>query len=171
MYVDFVWVGKFCLVDGTENCTPCGTCICRVITTHDDVSRDSAYYFQWLCNQTDFFRAVSIVFNASGALCWKNTVLWVPLLWLSMCKTNRSFCSICKKVFPTDHLLSLHLAEAHDSFFAAQAARNMNVVSAHHMLLVCHKYVRRRSQFIWLSNKARAFIVMYLSPEWILLAA
>ncbi|GMH35474.1 hypothetical protein BSKO_03342 [Bryopsis sp. KO-2023] len=39
----------------------------------------------------------------------------------------RPFCSVCKQVFPTEHLLTLHLAESHDSFFAAQAARNMPV--------------------------------------------
>mmetsp|Transcript_38693 Transcript_38693/g.109392 ORF Transcript_38693/g.109392 Transcript_38693/m.109392 type:complete len:251 (+) Transcript_38693:378-1130(+) len=41
--------------------------------------------------------------------------------------TNRPACSVCKCVFPSDHLLGLHVAECHDSFFQAQAARGYKV--------------------------------------------
>ncbi|KAJ7297576.1 hypothetical protein O6H91_05G077200 [Diphasiastrum complanatum] len=33
-------------------------------------------------------------------------------------------CSVCCRVFPTRRLLSLHIAETHDSFFQAKVARN-----------------------------------------------
>ena len=36
-------------------------------------------------------------------------------------------CSVCGAALPTAHLLSLHISEAHDSFFAAQAARKLKV--------------------------------------------
>jgi len=36
-------------------------------------------------------------------------------------------CSMCRASLPTAHLLDLHLAEVHDSFFAAQAARRLPV--------------------------------------------
>ncbi|CAD7701939.1 unnamed protein product, partial [Ostreobium quekettii] len=39
----------------------------------------------------------------------------------------RPECSICHRRLPTEHLLSLHLSEAHDSFFAAQAAKKLCV--------------------------------------------
>ncbi|KAH6758598.1 nucleic acid binding / zinc ion binding protein [Perilla frutescens var. frutescens] len=32
-------------------------------------------------------------------------------------------CSVCSRVYPTSHLLSIHVSEAHDSFFQAKAAR------------------------------------------------
>lgn len=38
-------------------------------------------------------------------------------------------CSICKAVLPTLHFLDIHISELHDSFFAAQAARKMEVCS------------------------------------------
>ncbi|KAK9816355.1 hypothetical protein WJX74_000834 [Apatococcus lobatus] len=36
-------------------------------------------------------------------------------------------CGECKAQLPSEHLLSIHVAEAHDSFFAAQAARKHKV--------------------------------------------
>ena len=36
-------------------------------------------------------------------------------------------CSVCRAALPTRHLLDLHIAEVHDSFFAAQAARKLKV--------------------------------------------
>lgn len=36
---------------------------------------------------------------------------------------HTSTCSVCSKVFPTARLLNLHVAESHDSFFQAKAAR------------------------------------------------
>lgn len=36
-------------------------------------------------------------------------------------------CATCRAVLPTAHLLDLHVAEVHDSFFAAQAARRLPV--------------------------------------------
>lgn len=41
--------------------------------------------------------------------------------------TCRSTCSRCHKWLPSEHLLSLHITEAHDSFFQAQAARKLPV--------------------------------------------
>ncbi|XP_041999412.1 zinc finger protein 511-like [Salvia splendens] len=32
-------------------------------------------------------------------------------------------CSVCSQVYPTSHLLSIHVSEAHDSFFQAKVAR------------------------------------------------
>ncbi|KAG9446046.1 hypothetical protein H6P81_012174 [Aristolochia fimbriata] len=32
-------------------------------------------------------------------------------------------CSVCSRVYPTSHLLSIHISEAHDSFFQAKVAR------------------------------------------------
>ncbi|XWS43999.1 hypothetical protein CRYUN_Cryun15aG0007600 [Craigia yunnanensis] len=32
-------------------------------------------------------------------------------------------CSVCSRVYPTSHLLSIHVSEAHDSFFQARVAR------------------------------------------------
>ena len=39
-------------------------------------------------------------------------------------------CSQCHATLPTSRLLELHVSEAHDSFFAAQAARRLPVGSA-----------------------------------------
>ena len=36
-------------------------------------------------------------------------------------------CNSCRAILPTAHLLDLHIAEVHDSFFAAQAARCLPV--------------------------------------------
>ncbi|KAK1319041.1 hypothetical protein QJS10_CPB04g00209 [Acorus calamus] len=32
-------------------------------------------------------------------------------------------CSVCARVYPTSHLLSIHISEVHDSFFKAKVAR------------------------------------------------
>lgn len=42
---------------------------------------------------------------------------------------QRLRCSVCKAVLPTPHLLDIHISELHDSFFAAQAARRLDVRS------------------------------------------
>ena len=43
-------------------------------------------------------------------------------------RSSHSFhCSVCRASLPSGHLLDLHMAEAHDSFFAAQAAKKMRV--------------------------------------------
>jgi hypothetical protein len=39
-------------------------------------------------------------------------------------------CTQCHAALPTARLLDIHVAEMHDSFFAAQAARRMPVSSA-----------------------------------------
>ncbi|WRX20440.1 hypothetical protein QQP08_014931 [Theobroma cacao] len=36
-------------------------------------------------------------------------------------------CSVCSRVYPTSHLLSIHVSEAHDSFFQAKVARGYAV--------------------------------------------
>jgi len=41
--------------------------------------------------------------------------------------SQRYQCSTCRATLPTAHLLDVHVAEVHDSFFAAQAARRMPV--------------------------------------------
>mmetsp|Transcript_19179 Transcript_19179/g.45749 ORF Transcript_19179/g.45749 Transcript_19179/m.45749 type:complete len:252 (-) Transcript_19179:294-1049(-) len=40
---------------------------------------------------------------------------------------TRPRCSVCSRILPSEHLLGLHVSEAHDSFFAAQAARGHKV--------------------------------------------
>lgn len=37
-------------------------------------------------------------------------------------------CSVCSRVYPTSRLLSIHVSEAHDSFFQAKAARGYAMV-------------------------------------------
>ncbi|XP_059643094.1 uncharacterized protein LOC132284966 [Cornus florida] len=36
---------------------------------------------------------------------------------------HTAFCSVCSRVYPTSRLLSIHVSEAHDSFFQAKVAR------------------------------------------------
>lgn len=54
-------------------------------------------------------------------------------LWSAPAPRNRGaaaqapVCSVCRAALPNGHLLSLHIAEVHDSFFAAQAARKLKV--------------------------------------------
>lgn len=36
---------------------------------------------------------------------------------------HTNVCSVCRRLLPTPHFLSLHIEECHDSFFAARAAR------------------------------------------------
>eukprot|EP00898_Chlorokybus_atmophyticus_P005910 jgi/Chlat1/631/Chrsp103S08591 len=40
---------------------------------------------------------------------------------------HRAACSVCRRVFPTQRILSIHMSERHDSYFAAMAARGMKV--------------------------------------------
>ena len=53
------------------------------------------------------------------------------LLTLSSCyrgvRSSQQQCSTCHTVLPTPYLLSLHVSEQHDSFFASQAAQRMPV--------------------------------------------
>ncbi|KAK7255596.1 hypothetical protein RIF29_29009 [Crotalaria pallida] len=37
-------------------------------------------------------------------------------------------CSVCSRVYPTSRLLSIHVSEAHDSFFQAKVARGYDMV-------------------------------------------
>lgn len=37
-------------------------------------------------------------------------------------------CSVCSRVYPTSRLLSIHVSEAHDSFFQAKVARGYAMV-------------------------------------------
>lgn len=37
-------------------------------------------------------------------------------------------CSVCSRVYPTSRLLSIHVSEAHDSFFQAKVARGHAMV-------------------------------------------
>lgn len=37
-------------------------------------------------------------------------------------------CSVCSRVYPTSRLLSIHISEAHDSFFQAKVARGYDMV-------------------------------------------
>lgn len=43
-------------------------------------------------------------------------------------------CSVCYRVFPTSRLLSIHVSEAHDSFFQAKVARGFPMVSQPHQI-------------------------------------
>lgn len=38
-------------------------------------------------------------------------------------------CSVCLRVYPTSRLLSIHVSEAHDSFFQAKVARGFAMVN------------------------------------------
>ncbi len=53
------------------------------------------------------------------------------LLTLTSCyrgaRSSQQQCSTCHAVLPTPYLLSLHVSEQHDSFFASQAAQRMPV--------------------------------------------
>lgn len=40
---------------------------------------------------------------------------------------HRNQCIVCHALLPSSHLLDLHVMEVHDSFFAAQASRNLPV--------------------------------------------
>ena len=42
-------------------------------------------------------------------------------------RTSKQQCTQCQCVLPTPYLLSLHVSEQHDSFFATQAAHRMPV--------------------------------------------
>lgn len=42
---------------------------------------------------------------------------------------HMSSCSVCSRVYPTSRLLSIHVSEAHDSFFKAKVARGFAMVS------------------------------------------
>ena len=46
---------------------------------------------------------------------------------LSRYLSHKFECATCHASLPTEHLLSCHVSEMHDSFFAAQAARRMRV--------------------------------------------
>lgn len=46
---------------------------------------------------------------------------------LSSFLAHKFECSTCHACLPTAHLLDIHVAEVHDSFFAAQAARRLPV--------------------------------------------
>lgn len=48
-----------------------------------------------------------------------------PLMAAFLCHEHE--CGTCHATLPTPHLLGLHVAEVHDSFFAAQAARRLPV--------------------------------------------
>lgn len=39
-------------------------------------------------------------------------------------------CSVCSGVYPTSRLLSIHVSEAHDSFFQAKVARGFAMVNS-----------------------------------------
>lgn len=43
-------------------------------------------------------------------------------------------CSVCSRVYPTSRLLSIHVSEAHDSFFQAKVARGYPMVFTLHFL-------------------------------------
>ena len=53
------------------------------------------------------------------------------LLTLASCcrgvRSSQQQCSTCHTMLPTPYLLSLHVSEQHDSFFASQAAQRMPV--------------------------------------------
>lgn len=53
------------------------------------------------------------------------------LLTLACCcrgvRSSQQQCSTCHTMLPTPYLLSLHVSEQHDSFFASQAAQRMPV--------------------------------------------
>jgi hypothetical protein len=48
-------------------------------------------------------------------------------------------CSVCSRVYPTSLLLSIHVSEAHDSFFQAKVARGYAMVSFIGFPLLCNE--------------------------------
>lgn len=72
--------------------------------------------------------------------------VWVPP-WASKARGGAAQalrCSICKAVLPTLHLLDIHISELHDSFFAAQASRRMEVCPTRHSCLLSVSILRSR---------------------------
>lgn len=55
--------------------------------------------------------------------CDRLGLLPIPEYELHVARFHTNVCSICRRLLPTPHFLSLHLEECHDSFFAARAAR------------------------------------------------
>ena len=54
----------------------------------------------------------------------------VIVSYTTICRGMRSLqqqCSVCLSVMPTPYLLSIHISEQHDSFFASQATQRMHV--------------------------------------------
>lgn len=49
-------------------------------------------------------------------------------------------CSTCSRVFPTSRLLSIHVSEAHDSFFQAKVARGYAMVSSQILIMFVSKF-------------------------------
>ncbi|CAN1137505.1 Zinc finger protein 511, partial [Linum perenne] len=49
-------------------------------------------------------------------------------------------CSVCHRAYPTSRLLSMHISEAHDSFFQAKVARGYPMVKKFFLIDIClHK--------------------------------
>lgn len=46
-------------------------------------------------------------------------------------------CSVCSQVYPTSQLLSMHVSEAHDSFFQAKVARGFAMVKFLNSITSC----------------------------------
>lgn len=47
-------------------------------------------------------------------------------------------CSVCSRVYPTSRLLSIHVSEAHDSFFQAKVARGFDMVMV--LIIILYKW-------------------------------
>ncbi|KAI3921817.1 hypothetical protein MKX01_005506 [Papaver californicum] len=52
-------------------------------------------------------------------------------LLLTLHARHTASCSKCSKVFPTSRLLSIHVSEAHDSYFQAKVARGFLIRQQH----------------------------------------
>lgn len=56
-------------------------------------------------------------------------------------------CSVCSRVYPTSRLLSMHVSEAHDSFFQAKVARGFAMVS--NILFLNSLSCGQAHRFLW----------------------
>lgn len=56
----------------------------------------------------------------------------------------RLVCSVCKRAMPSEHLLELHMTEAHDAFFHSQAARKQKVFAC--LVPACARMFKSRAE-------------------------
>lgn len=55
-------------------------------------------------------------------------------------------CSVCSRVYPTSRLLSIHISEAHDSFFQAKVARGYDMVTLLSPCAIINSVLKQRSK-------------------------
>ncbi len=75
--------------------------------------------------------AVSNLASTNVNKCFRALIVPRDIANTSMCcrglRSSQQQCCMCHSVLPTPYLLSVHISEQHDSFFASQAAQRMPV--------------------------------------------